>query len=174
MEIYMHIHINIYILKFQKSDNGPGNSTKESIVCITFLFSSQVQNSQLLKNQLFEIIELSTLYFEFQDNLVWKRAFLVLGFAVLAVFSSVYFSFPGSGGLCTLVMAFLAGMRWTDKKVNFTVTSSAHDPSLIKLFLFNFFGGFFFFFEVCLFFGFLVWFFFCLFVFWFCFVLFFF
>lgn len=51
-----------------------------------------------------------------QDNLVWKRAFLVLGFAVLAVFSSVIFSFPGSGGLCTLVMAFLAGMRWTDKK----------------------------------------------------------
>uniref|UniRef100_A0A8C6HD04 Solute carrier family 9, subfamily B (NHA2, cation proton antiporter 2), member 2 n=1 Tax=Mus spicilegus TaxID=10103 RepID=A0A8C6HD04_MUSSI len=51
-----------------------------------------------------------------QDNLVWKRAFLVLGFAVFAVFSSVYFSFPGSGGLCTLVMAFLAGMRWTDKK----------------------------------------------------------
>ncbi|CAO2600109.1 Sodium/hydrogen exchanger 9B2 [Lemmus lemmus] len=51
-----------------------------------------------------------------QDNLVWKRAFLVLGFAVLAVFSSVYFGFPGSGGLCTLVMAFLAGLRWSDKK----------------------------------------------------------
>ncbi|XP_051021671.1 sodium/hydrogen exchanger 9B2 [Acomys russatus] len=51
-----------------------------------------------------------------QGNLVWKRAFLVLGFAVLAVFSSVYFGFPGSGGLCTLVMAFLAGMRWADKK----------------------------------------------------------
>ncbi|EGW13221.1 Mitochondrial sodium/hydrogen exchanger NHA2 [Cricetulus griseus] len=51
-----------------------------------------------------------------QSNLEWKRAFLVLGFAVLAVFSSVYFGFPGSGGLCTLVMAFLAGMRWSDKK----------------------------------------------------------
>ncbi|GAB1288141.1 Sodium/hydrogen exchanger 9B2 [Apodemus speciosus] len=51
-----------------------------------------------------------------QDGLEWKRAFLVLGFAVFAVFSSVYFSFPGSGGLCTLVMAFLAGVRWTDKK----------------------------------------------------------
>lgn len=51
-----------------------------------------------------------------QGNLVWKRSFLVLGFAVFAVFSSVYFGFPGSGGLCTLVMAFLAGMRWSDKK----------------------------------------------------------
>ncbi|XP_008057782.1 sodium/hydrogen exchanger 9B2 isoform X2 [Carlito syrichta] len=51
-----------------------------------------------------------------QDKLVYKRAFLVLGFSVLAVFSSVYFGFPGSGGLCTLIMAFLAGMRWTSKK----------------------------------------------------------
>ncbi|XP_006893157.1 PREDICTED: mitochondrial sodium/hydrogen exchanger 9B2 [Elephantulus edwardii] len=52
-----------------------------------------------------------------QDNLVLKRAFLVLGFSVLAVFSSVYFGFPGSGGLCTLVMAFLAGIGWTSRKV---------------------------------------------------------
>nr|XP_004663048.2 sodium/hydrogen exchanger 9B2 [Jaculus jaculus] len=51
-----------------------------------------------------------------QDNLVWKRAFLVLGLSVLAVFSSVHFGFPGSGGLCTLVMAFLAGMKWSNKK----------------------------------------------------------
>ncbi|XP_008579129.1 PREDICTED: mitochondrial sodium/hydrogen exchanger 9B2 [Galeopterus variegatus] len=51
-----------------------------------------------------------------QRKLVWKRAFLVLGFSVLAVFSSVYFGFPGSGGLCTLVMAFLAGMGWSSKK----------------------------------------------------------
>nr|KAF6432418.1 solute carrier family 9 member B2 [Rousettus aegyptiacus] len=51
-----------------------------------------------------------------QAQLVWKRAFLVLGLSVLAVFSSVYFGFPGSGGLCTLVMAFLAGLGWTSKK----------------------------------------------------------
>ncbi|ELK06381.1 Mitochondrial sodium/hydrogen exchanger NHA2 [Pteropus alecto] len=51
-----------------------------------------------------------------QAKLVWKRAFLVLGLSVLAVFSSVYFGFPGSGGLCTLVMAFLAGLGWTSKK----------------------------------------------------------
>nr|KAF6393789.1 solute carrier family 9 member B2 [Pipistrellus kuhlii] len=51
-----------------------------------------------------------------QSKLVWKRAFLVLGLAVLAVFSSMYFGFPGSGGLCTLVMAFLAGRGWASKK----------------------------------------------------------
>ncbi|XP_024430722.2 sodium/hydrogen exchanger 9B2 isoform X1 [Desmodus rotundus] len=51
-----------------------------------------------------------------QDKLVWKRAFLVWGLSVLAVFSSVYFGFPGSGGLCTLVMAFLAGLGWASQK----------------------------------------------------------
>ncbi|XP_011847677.1 PREDICTED: mitochondrial sodium/hydrogen exchanger 9B2 isoform X3 [Mandrillus leucophaeus] len=51
-----------------------------------------------------------------QDKLVCKRTFLVLGLSVLAVFSSVHFGFPGSGGLCTLVMAFLAGMGWTSEK----------------------------------------------------------
>ncbi|EPQ05271.1 Mitochondrial sodium/hydrogen exchanger NHA2 [Myotis brandtii] len=51
-----------------------------------------------------------------QSELVWKRAFLVLGLSVLAVFSSAYLGFPGSGGLCTLVMAFLAGLGWASKK----------------------------------------------------------
>ncbi|GAB5570597.1 sodium/hydrogen exchanger 9B2 isoform X1 [Prionailurus iriomotensis] len=51
-----------------------------------------------------------------QDKLVWKRAFIVLGLSILAVFSSVYFGFPGSGGLCTLVMSFLAGLRWAGEK----------------------------------------------------------
>ncbi|XP_057561480.1 sodium/hydrogen exchanger 9B2 isoform X1 [Hippopotamus amphibius kiboko] len=53
-----------------------------------------------------------------QDKLVWKRAFLVLGLSVLAVFSSTYFGFPGSGGLCTLVMAFLAGKGWASAKAD--------------------------------------------------------
>ncbi|XP_075400977.1 sodium/hydrogen exchanger 9B2 isoform X1 [Tenrec ecaudatus] len=53
-----------------------------------------------------------------QGNLAWKRAVLVLGLSVLAVFSSVYVGFPGSGGLCTLVMAFLAGIGWKSKKVD--------------------------------------------------------
>nr|XP_044622469.1 sodium/hydrogen exchanger 9B2-like isoform X4 [Equus asinus] len=51
-----------------------------------------------------------------QDKLVWKRACLVLGLSVLSVFSSVYLGFPGSGGLCTLLMAFLAGMGWSSEK----------------------------------------------------------
>ncbi|XP_042791726.1 sodium/hydrogen exchanger 9B2 isoform X2 [Panthera tigris] len=52
------------------------------------------------------------------DKLVWKRAFIVLGLSILAVFSSVYFGFPGSGGLCTLVMSFLAGLRWAGEKAD--------------------------------------------------------
>nr|XP_044622470.1 sodium/hydrogen exchanger 9B2-like isoform X5 [Equus asinus] len=51
-----------------------------------------------------------------EDKLVWKRACLVLGLSVLSVFSSVYLGFPGSGGLCTLLMAFLAGMGWSSEK----------------------------------------------------------
>lgn len=49
---------------------------------------------------------------------MWKRAFLVLGLSVLAVFSSTYFGFPGSGGLCTLVTAFLAGRGWASTKTD--------------------------------------------------------
>ncbi|XP_049741570.1 sodium/hydrogen exchanger 9B2-like [Elephas maximus indicus] len=52
-----------------------------------------------------------------QSNLRWKRGFLVLGTSMLAVFSSMYFGFPGSGELpWTLIMAFLAGTGWTSKK----------------------------------------------------------
>ncbi|XP_036620668.1 sodium/hydrogen exchanger 9B2-like [Trichosurus vulpecula] len=53
-----------------------------------------------------------------QGKLTWKRAYLILGLAVFAVFSSMFFGFPGSGGLCTLVMAFLAGIGWSSEKVN--------------------------------------------------------
>ncbi|KAM9678049.1 LOW QUALITY PROTEIN: sodium/hydrogen exchanger 9B2-like [Trichechus inunguis] len=57
-------------------------------------------------------------YFPSSDQRVldWKRIVLVLGFSVLAVFSSVYFDFPGSRGLCTFVMASLAGIGWTRNK----------------------------------------------------------
>ncbi|KAG8519400.1 Sodium/hydrogen exchanger 9B2 [Galemys pyrenaicus] len=51
-----------------------------------------------------------------QAQLVWRRAFLVLGLSVVAVFSCSYFGFPGSGGLCTLVTAFLAGVGWAGGK----------------------------------------------------------
>lgn len=49
-------------------------------------------------------------------NLSMKRAYLVLGLSVFAVFTSSYLNFPGSGGLCTLVMAFLAGIGWAENK----------------------------------------------------------
>lgn len=46
-----------------------------------------------------------------------KRSFLVLGMSVFAVFGSGVAGFPGSGGLCTLVLAFLAGLGWGTDKV---------------------------------------------------------
>ncbi|KAG7486625.1 hypothetical protein JOB18_035069 [Solea senegalensis] len=51
-----------------------------------------------------------------QKHLVMKRSFLVLGLSVFAVFGSNVAGFPGSGGLCTLVLAFLAGIGWGTEK----------------------------------------------------------
>ncbi|OXB56677.1 hypothetical protein ASZ78_013123 [Callipepla squamata] len=51
-----------------------------------------------------------------QASLSWKRSYFVLGLSMFAVFGSVYFGFPGSGGLCTLVLAFVAGVGWSDEK----------------------------------------------------------
>ncbi|XP_049642492.1 sodium/hydrogen exchanger 9B2-like [Suncus etruscus] len=53
-----------------------------------------------------------------QGQLPCRRAFLVLGLSVLAVFSSVRSGFPGSGGLCSLVLAFLAGRGWASQKAD--------------------------------------------------------
>ncbi|KAF7687059.1 sodium/hydrogen exchanger 9B2 isoform X2 [Silurus meridionalis] len=57
-------------------------------------------------------------YFPSEDQkaLVLKRSFLLLGFAVFAVFGSNMAGFPGSGGLCTLVLSFLAGTGWDKNK----------------------------------------------------------
>uniref|UniRef100_U3HZH5 Solute carrier family 9 member B2 n=1 Tax=Anas platyrhynchos platyrhynchos TaxID=8840 RepID=U3HZH5_ANAPP len=49
-------------------------------------------------------------------SLSWKRSYLVLGLSMFAVFGSIRFGFPGSGGLCTLVLAFVAGVGWSDEK----------------------------------------------------------
>ncbi|XP_032915646.1 sodium/hydrogen exchanger 9B2 isoform X2 [Catharus ustulatus] len=51
-----------------------------------------------------------------QASLAWKRSYFVLGLSMFAVFGSIYFGFPGSGGLCTLVLAFVAGVGWSDEK----------------------------------------------------------
>ncbi|XP_066488537.1 sodium/hydrogen exchanger 9B2 [Tiliqua scincoides] len=57
-------------------------------------------------------------YFPSKDQvyLAWKRAYFLMGLSVFAVFGSMYFGFPGSGGLCTIVLAFLAGMAWSGEK----------------------------------------------------------
>ncbi|XP_027013742.2 sodium/hydrogen exchanger 9B2 [Tachysurus fulvidraco] len=51
-----------------------------------------------------------------QKAVVLKRSFLLLGLSVFSVFSSNVAGFPGSGGLCTLVLAFLAGTGWEENK----------------------------------------------------------
>ncbi|KAK1175808.1 sodium/hydrogen exchanger 9B2-like isoform X1 [Acipenser oxyrinchus oxyrinchus] len=51
-----------------------------------------------------------------QESLVMKRAYLLLGLSVFAVFGSAAAGFSGSGGLCTLVLAFLAGIGWGSSK----------------------------------------------------------
>ncbi|XP_023780441.1 sodium/hydrogen exchanger 9B2 isoform X2 [Cyanistes caeruleus] len=51
-----------------------------------------------------------------QASLAWKRSYFVLGLSMFAVFGSIHFGFPGSGGLCTLVLAFVAGVGWSDEK----------------------------------------------------------
>ncbi|XP_060028325.1 sodium/hydrogen exchanger 9B2 [Erinaceus europaeus] len=58
-------------------------------------------------------------YFPSSDQaaaVMWKRAGLALGLAVLGVFGSLRLGLPGSGGLCTLVLAFLAGCGWAGAK----------------------------------------------------------
>lgn len=52
-----------------------------------------------------------------QKHIVMKRSFLVLGLAVFAVFGSSVAGFPGSGGLCSLVLSFVAGLGWSKAKV---------------------------------------------------------
>lgn len=56
-----------------------------------------------------------------QASLAWKRSYFLLGLSMFAVFGSIYFGFPGSGGLCTLVLAFVAGVGWSDEKVSVCV-----------------------------------------------------
>ncbi|XP_050194020.1 sodium/hydrogen exchanger 9B2 isoform X2 [Myiozetetes cayanensis] len=51
-----------------------------------------------------------------QASLAWKRSYFALGLSMFSVFGSIYFGFPGSGGLCTLVLAFIAGVGWADEK----------------------------------------------------------
>ncbi|XP_072525940.1 sodium/hydrogen exchanger 9B2 [Salminus brasiliensis] len=51
-----------------------------------------------------------------QTDLAQKRSFLLLSLSVFAVFGSNVAGFPGSGGLCTLILAFIAGLGWKKAK----------------------------------------------------------
>ncbi|XP_044039935.1 sodium/hydrogen exchanger 9B2 isoform X2 [Siniperca chuatsi] len=51
-----------------------------------------------------------------QEDLVLRRTLLLLGLSIFSVFFSHVIGFAGAGGLCTLVLAFLAALGWkTDK-----------------------------------------------------------
>ncbi|ETE71846.1 Mitochondrial sodium/hydrogen exchanger 9B2, partial [Ophiophagus hannah] len=49
-------------------------------------------------------------------SIVWKRAFFVIGLSAFSLLCSKRFGFPGSGGLCVIVLSFLAGMSWSNEK----------------------------------------------------------
>uniref|UniRef100_A0AAY4C4C1 Cation/H+ exchanger transmembrane domain-containing protein n=1 Tax=Denticeps clupeoides TaxID=299321 RepID=A0AAY4C4C1_9TELE len=53
---------------------------------------------------------------EDQKHIVAQRFFLLLGLSVFAVFASSVADLPGLGGLCTLVMAFVARLGWKREK----------------------------------------------------------
>lgn len=52
-----------------------------------------------------------------QDDLVLRRTFMLLGLSIFSVFFSHVIGFAGAGGLCTLVLAFLAALGWNKDKV---------------------------------------------------------
>lgn len=78
----------------------------------------KINRSNVFPPFLKEIYVFVCLFPWLQASLAWKRSYFVLGLAMFAVFGSIYFGFPGSGGLCTLVLAFVAGVGWSDEKVN--------------------------------------------------------
>ncbi|XP_045075032.1 sodium/hydrogen exchanger 9B2-like, partial [Coregonus clupeaformis] len=51
-----------------------------------------------------------------QEDVVLRRSAMLLGLSVFAVFGSHVAGFTGAGGLCTLVMAFLAALGWGTEK----------------------------------------------------------
>ncbi|XP_013920381.1 PREDICTED: mitochondrial sodium/hydrogen exchanger 9B2-like [Thamnophis sirtalis] len=57
-------------------------------------------------------------YFPNKDekSIAGKRAFFVIGLSAFSLLSCKRFGFPGSGGLCVIVLSFLAGMGWSNEK----------------------------------------------------------
>ncbi|XP_037686295.1 sodium/hydrogen exchanger 9B1 [Choloepus didactylus] len=95
--------------------------------CLSIVFSSGDLLNTLLSS-LWEVI-LGVLlgvalgfflqYFPSRDQpkLEWKRAFLILGLCVTAVLGSHRVGLHGAGGLCTIVLTFVAGLRWAKEKI---------------------------------------------------------
>ncbi|XP_070612785.1 sodium/hydrogen exchanger 9B2-like [Erythrolamprus reginae] len=57
-------------------------------------------------------------YFPSKDQkfIALKRAFFVIGLSAFSLLSCKRFGFPGSGGLCVIVLSFLAGVAWSNEK----------------------------------------------------------
>nr|XP_056711805.1 sodium/hydrogen exchanger 9B2-like [Euleptes europaea] len=88
------------------------------------------------------ILGLFLWYFPSKDQtfLVWKRAFFVMGLSVLAILGSKHFGFPGSGGLCTIVLSFLGGLAWSDEKSEVEkIVAAAWE--IVQPFLFSLIGA---------------------------------
>ncbi|KAM6960303.1 sodium/hydrogen exchanger 9B2 [Tautogolabrus adspersus] len=51
-----------------------------------------------------------------QEDLVLRRTLILLGLSIFSVFFSHVVGFAGAGGLCTLVLAFLAALGWKSDK----------------------------------------------------------
>ncbi|XP_035519655.1 sodium/hydrogen exchanger 9B2-like [Morone saxatilis] len=51
-----------------------------------------------------------------QEDLVLRRTLMLLGLSIFSVFFSHVIGFAGAGGLCTLVLAFLAALGWKADK----------------------------------------------------------
>ncbi|KAL2079382.1 hypothetical protein ACEWY4_025126 [Coilia grayii] len=52
-----------------------------------------------------------------QAELVQRRSYMLLALSVFSVFGCRAVGFAGAGGLCTLVLSFLAGLSWGSAKV---------------------------------------------------------
>ncbi|KAM4536639.1 sodium/hydrogen exchanger 9B2-like isoform 2-T2 [Odontesthes bonariensis] len=52
-----------------------------------------------------------------QEDLVGRRTLMLLGLSIFSVFFSHVVGFAGAGGLCTLVLSFLAALGWKSDKV---------------------------------------------------------
>ncbi|XP_043088586.1 sodium/hydrogen exchanger 9B2 [Puntigrus tetrazona] len=53
---------------------------------------------------------------EDQSDVVLRRCCLLLALSIFSVFGSLAAGLGGAGGLCTLVLAFIAGLSWAEQK----------------------------------------------------------